>query len=577
MTARPTRRDPGQLREILIVSALTITGAGLRLWQPARLGMVHFDEGVYALAGLWALSDRGLEGFDPAVIVYAPPGFPVLVGLSYLCLGVSDFSAIAVSILCGTLTIPAAGWLAGRTFGRGAGATASALAAFSGPHVAFSRMALTDAPFLLLWILALGQGQRFLARPNVLRALALGLAVGVAQLFKYSGWVSGLIVALGAGLAPVCLRERRSLTQILLTWGWGLGALLLAALVYWPYFRFVQSHGGYLGLLAHQQSYTSGISSWAPHFWHQLQQARALSGGPSWLAAGGLAGALGMALCCGDFGSKNPFRLRSAPLTLILAAICILPELRWLVPVGWVYALLLPGLGAASSATCLLAAGWLTLAILTPFYHPYARLWLPMEAFAWVFLGGLFVSLRSAAIAGRSTRRAETELRPGNHPTWLGVCVICAALFLSLTPSWWKSRFGAILGPSDSLRLACDAITRELPDDVRTLSYLGRPPAVFYLSLTGAAVVRHPDYDQFLRAADATSWAVLDLSLLRQNGALPREMERLNGRFVVVRSFRDRLNLPTLLDIDPSAAGGGPIDLAGSLLLLRPRRAGEIP
>src|SRR5262249_51382521 len=184
--------------EIWVVAVLTMVGGVLRLWSFGRLGLVHFDEGVYALAGLWIFSPKGLAGLDPTTISYAPPGFPFLIGLAYWCLGVVDVAAILVSIVPGTLTIPAIGWLAYRTFGRGAGAAAAALAALSGPHLAFSRMALTEASFLLGWIVAIAQGQRFLERPNLLQAVLLGLVVGIAQLFKYNGWLAGVLVALTA-------------------------------------------------------------------------------------------------------------------------------------------------------------------------------------------------------------------------------------------------------------------------------------------------------------------------------------------------------------------------------------------
>ena len=140
----------------------------MRLWGLKRLGLIHFDEGIYAIAGLWSVSPGGLAAIDPTLIAYAPPGFPILVGLSYLLFGVSDLAAILVSVLTGTLTIPATAWLARRTFGAGAGAFAAALVALSGFHVAYSRMALTDASFLLFWVLGLICGQRFLERPGLL-------------------------------------------------------------------------------------------------------------------------------------------------------------------------------------------------------------------------------------------------------------------------------------------------------------------------------------------------------------------------------------------------------------------------
>ena len=114
-------------REAVIVALMTLVGAVLRFWGPGRLGLNHFDEGIYALAGLWIQSPKGIAGISPEVVAYAPPLFPFLVGLSYTFLGVSDVSAILVSQVCGVLTIPAVAWVGRRTFGPGAGAAAAAL------------------------------------------------------------------------------------------------------------------------------------------------------------------------------------------------------------------------------------------------------------------------------------------------------------------------------------------------------------------------------------------------------------------------------------------------------------------
>ena len=199
-----------------------------------------------------------------------------------------------------------AAWLARRTFGPGAGAAAAAFAALSGPHIAFSRMALTDASFLLFWLVAIGLGQRFLERPNPARAVSLGLAVGLAQLFKYNGWISGVIVAASAVVWLLFHPREWRTRSMAATWGWGLLAAIVAAVVYWPWFRFVESHGGYAALLAHQRSYLGGLSSWPGHWSLQLAQERFLSGGPVWLACAGLAAALAMLISTGDFDARAP-------------------------------------------------------------------------------------------------------------------------------------------------------------------------------------------------------------------------------------------------------------------------------
>src|SRR4051812_36019722 len=92
-------------RAALAVAALTMVGAALRGWPVGRLGLDHFDEGIYALAGSWSLSPGGLSALSPSLIPYAPPGFPILVGVMYAVLGTSDVAAIAVSQVVGTATI----------------------------------------------------------------------------------------------------------------------------------------------------------------------------------------------------------------------------------------------------------------------------------------------------------------------------------------------------------------------------------------------------------------------------------------------------------------------------------------
>src|SRR4051794_24358399 len=105
--------------EGIAVAFLTLLGGGIRLRQLGRFGLTHFDEGIYALAGSWSLGPAGLAGIDPSLIPYAPPGFPILVGLAYAFLGRSDVAAIAVSQLAGPLAIPLIAWMARRVFGPG--------------------------------------------------------------------------------------------------------------------------------------------------------------------------------------------------------------------------------------------------------------------------------------------------------------------------------------------------------------------------------------------------------------------------------------------------------------------------
>src|SRR5262249_27413028 len=69
-------------------------------------------------------------------------------------------------------------------------------------------------------------------------------------------------------------------------------------------------------------------------------------------------------------------------LGLLLAIEPNLPSYAGLVMLPWLAVL-------APARVRLVGAWWLIMAVLSPFYHPYARLWLPMQAVGWILLGGL--------------------------------------------------------------------------------------------------------------------------------------------------------------------------------------------
>jgi len=134
-----------------------------------------------------------------------------------------------------------------------------------------------------------------------------------------------------------------------------------------------------------------------------------------------------------------------------------------------------------------------------------------------------------------------------------------------------------LLEPSDSLRLARRSIQRELPKDVRELRLFARPPLAFYLALAGGVEVhRQPDLAHLVKQGDSTSWALLDMAMIRQDNVVEEELNRSLAHWVVVRDIPTTLNLPALLDIDPSAASGRAVDASASLRLLRPKGIGDL-
>ncbi len=517
---------------------LTLVGAALRLQGLGSLGLTHFDEGIYATAALWIYSPTGLAAYPPSAIAYAPPGYSILVGIfDFLTGGPSDVSALAVSVIAGTLTIPVVAWLGRRTFGPGAGWTSAAFATFSGPHLAFSRMGLTDATFLLAWLLAIGLGGRFAEQPRAGRAIAFGLAVGLAQLLKYNGWLAGVVVVAGASLHAVRLGDDRRRF-----FSWGTLAVGVAALVYLPWYRFIEAHGGYSQLLAHQKSYILGWRAWPSDVRTQVAQSFALSplalGCTAWIVAG-LGGIIGVGRVANSGKFSGSGRSWAIPGLIGLAGLSLaVPGVVWLFGLAS-----LPGLFPSGPPSRRILGAWLlVLAVLTPLYHPYARLWLPIEAAGWIWLGGILQWRETGAEWFRSR----------TSKVWAGVVVIAGVGWVGTITS---RTIPGLLGPTDDLRLVIQQ--RILPKlqsaEVSRVLGLVRPPVTYYL---GGRVPFSPmpDLSTLRKNRRPGDWILLDEGQIdlrsHRDGSLPIPM----GPASV---FEFRPAGPTLLDEDLEATRRG--------------------
>lgn len=552
-------------RPAFLVSALTVMGAIVRLWNFPRLGLEHFDEGIYAFAGLWAVRPGGLMSFDPSSIPYAPPGFPILVGLSYLLTfpwpGVSDLSAIVPAELCGIAAIPVIYWIGARTFNVGTGIAAAALLATAGPHVAFSRMALTDTPFLLAWLVAIGLGGRFLESPGSGRAAAFGLAVGVAQNLKYNGWLVGAIVAalvvldMVVGNSETRRRSTRSLS-------FGLIAALAAAVVYAPWILFVERHGGYGAVLTHQRGYLMGPTSWLPNLRLQMAQWVALSG----LISGEMTwGAIGWGLAWIGRELIGPAREPSrwsrlwARVTFLggIALMGILPSLPW-----WIGLALVPWLlRDPRPAVRLVGAGWVALTILTPFYHPYARLMLPLQAFSWLIAAGVIGEILPGAKLD-DDRAWPVPTRSARGLTLMVMIAVGLCLGFFIEPR--AVTYPAILARSDSLKsvAAQVAVAVTKPGVSTPVSVFARPPLAFYLNtvhgIPTTSLAQYPEFTSSINSSGRPprSWILTDEVLSFGGPPMRASSGGLSMHGEADRVYQDSLNATTLLDADPRAAYG---------------------
>jgi hypothetical protein len=264
------------------------------------------------------------------------------------------------------------------------------------------------------------------------------------------------------------------------------------------------------------------------------------------------------------------------PLSLI-AAVSIAPAFPWWLGIPW----LLYRWDTDRAGERLLLVTWAGLSILTPFYHPYARLWLPLLAIGWVWVGGL-VSWAMGRVPG-DTGEPRSPRLPAYRWRRTASCLCLALGTLQGLALLRASSTGASLpGPMSlsqgrSLRIAADTLLKDPSARVPGLRLLARPAVTFYLGRKIYVQVE-PDLDHLVSEKGGGSRALVDTVQLRQEGDLRSATARLLDRWERVAEYPTALTLPTLLDVDPGAARSGRSEtVEAPLMLLRPKTRGTTP
>jgi hypothetical protein len=265
--ARPAKDQSWITREKWVLLGILVVAAGLRFYGLTDLGLTHWDEGAYASAGRF-LAFRPSSTLEVLrfFALYSPPVFPILLGFSEKLLGFNDWAAIAVSAALGTLTVYTMYVLGKKLYGLEVGLLSALFVAVSPYHVIYSRMALTDATFLLFFLIALTFFYDALKEDRPRKAVFAGIAAGLAMNTKYSGplvLLIGLVASLlllGRGVLlarwrgaeyderPFDLRSMLTSTALF---------LLIGSALYVPWFLTVATDLGYHALVNHQVGYTA--------------------------------------------------------------------------------------------------------------------------------------------------------------------------------------------------------------------------------------------------------------------------------------------------------------------------------
>jgi hypothetical protein len=215
---------------------------------------------------------------------------------------------------------------------------------------------------------------------------------------------------------------------------------------------------------------------------------------------------------------------------------------------------------------------------LTPFYHPYARLWLPLHAAGWLLLGGL-----AARLIGTLEERPVAVVGAGPGPLgigWLGLCLALALTQRYALASGSRPLPG-LFAPTDFQTAEGGLLEQILgPESFppgAVLRVLGRPTIRFALTLRGRWPVKF--YSGLAALLDrAEPGDLLLIDELQLAGESDDTLTRLRTRWEIEREAVERLAPPTLLDHDPRAAFAGEPGYKHDLVrwwLYRARTEGE--
>ena len=226
-------RPEGQ-RGLWAVAALLAAYVATRLWQLTALPMFT-DEAFYITWGLRALHGPRLIDRLESIADGKQPLVPWLMAPF---LAVTDDRLAAgrmAPLLTGAAGLVALYLLARRHFGWPTAAAAAAIYLAAPLTLFHNRIVLYDGPIADCALVVLATATWWGERPSRRRAVALGLAMGVALLTK----VSAAVFVIAAPLAAVLLvpASRRAWRQILLAYG--VGAAVFAPLLLHPQARML--------------------------------------------------------------------------------------------------------------------------------------------------------------------------------------------------------------------------------------------------------------------------------------------------------------------------------------------------
>jgi len=220
------------------------------------------------------------------------------------------------------------------------------------------------------------------------------------------------------------------------------------------------------------------------------------------------------------------------------------------------------------------------MSIMTPLYHPYARLWLPLHGVGWILLGGGLVGFRPFGNTSSECPLARNELPFESRRPWIrrGVGFVCLTLSLievgrslpNAMPWSW------VLQPSrtGSFRsFVIDCLGDEVASKQKLIRVYARRPLAFYLAMYWRGQIQlEPSPGSLSQLEGIEGRAIIDGAMLEHEGMSDAELFRILKGWEIERTVAVEVDPVTLLDIRPQAASQKSPQRRFELWLLSPRK-----
>lgn len=436
-------------REWVFVAIVLAIGIGSRVALPSRMAIEHFDEGVYA-SNFWFGPEVGFQ--YPKRRFYAPPLLPSLIEWSIIFnqIGsdssgrVSLLTPIVPSLLAGCVTLGLVWRMAREWFGARAALATLTIASLSEFHAVYSRAALTEALMLMFFVAAVWTLKRAFSSNSYVCLGFAGLFTGLAWWTKYNGWLP-LAVGFG-GLVVAFTIDQHFRKHAVRLVGFWIGTAAIAFAVWSPYLRELQSLGGYAGVAENHGQYIVGVSGWAASL---SQQYANLSHFDGWATSCSLGIAMLLAYCVPPMNHNAKWKRCVQGIGLCAAgawfgtALVMLALSIWFICQNLYRRVFASRLDDSTDDLALyFLAAWIGgLFLVTPLYHPYPRLTLPLLCAIWIGAGAAISRVAELALHQSDNRRASAG--------WMTGGVVAAILLLPAIPkiagrgmNAWQPRTG---------------------------------------------------------------------------------------------------------------------------------------